>query len=967
MTATTNTISILHVDDESEFAEMATTFLEREDDRFVIETATGADEAVEYLADNDVDCIVSDYDMPDRNGIEFLGTVREEYEDLPFILYTGKGSEEIASKAISAGVTDYLQKETGTGQYTVLANRITNAVKQYRAKRELEASQKRLSLFIEQSPLGVLEYDNEFNIVGVNEAAEEILGYSEAELQGETWEQIVASSSYENVDDVTSALAETEGGYHSVDENVRKDGEHIVCEWHNRVVTDDDGEVLAIFSLFQDITDRKEHEERLERSTARLKVLFENSPDMIDIHTDDGTVIDVNQQFCEVFDQPKEALVGRKVWDIDQELSAEELRDLWDGMEIGDRRELETEFERDDGKRFPVEVHITRLPVEDGTRFMVVSRDITERRERLREIQTLNERLELAVEGAGLGVWDWDMTTDAVEFNERWATMLGYTLDEIEPHVDAWESRVHPDDLEGVNEALEAHINGETPHYDTEHRMRTAAGDWKWIRDIGRIVERDEDGDPVRAVGIHLDIDDRKRRERELERTRDLLEQTEHIADVGGWEIDTDTKEVFWTEHLFELLGGQYDEEPPLSEALDVYHEDDRPAVEAAVETALSDGDSFDVNARFRRPDGEIRWLRIQGEPTLADDEVTTLRGAVQDVTEQRARERDLQRAREEYEELFNGMNDSAWVIGLDETFLAVNEAAVDRTGYTREELQSMGPHDIDVELEPGEISSLVQDMPDDGVQVIETVHETKDGRRIPVEINSSLISYEDETAVLSIARDISDRKRRERQLEEFASIVSHDLRNPLTVAQGWLEIAREEGDGDAESLERIGEAHHRMNRLIEDLLTLAREGNDVGERESVDLASFVDRCWKNVATADATLRVDIDRTIRADPTRLEQLFENLFRNAVEHGGDQVTVTVGELDTGFYVEDDGPGIPPEDREDVFGYGYSTSEDGTGFGLSIVKQIAEAHDWDIRLTEGTDGGARFEVIGVPADS
>jgi signal transduction histidine kinase len=157
------------------------------------------------------------------------------------------------------------------------------------------------------------------------------------------------------------------------------------------------------------------------------------------------------------------------------------------------------------------------------------------------------------------------------------------------------------------------------------------------------------------------------------------------------------------------------------------------------------------------------------------------------------------------------------------------------------------------------------------------------------------------------------------------------------------------------------------MNRLIEDLLTLAREGNDVGEQESVGLASFVERCWKNVATADATLRADIDRTIRADPTRLEQLFENLIRNAVEHGGDQVTVTLGELENGFYVEDDGPGIPPEDREDVFGYGYSTSEDGTGFGLSIVKQIAEAHDWDIRLTEGTDGGARFEIIGVPTDS
>jgi PAS domain S-box-containing protein len=226
-----------------------------------------------------VDCIVSDYDMPGRNGLAFLDAVREDHPNLPFILFTGKGNEEIASRAISAGVTDYLQKDRGTGQYAVLANRIRNAVDQYRSQRELEASQKRLSLFVEQSPLGVLEYNSDFEIVGLNEAGEEILGYSEEELRGETWETLVTSESYENVDEVTSALAEAEGGYHSIDENVRKDGERIVCEWHNRVVTDDDsvdrrstsnrpqaddGDVVAVFSQFQDVTERRERQRRIE-------------------------------------------------------------------------------------------------------------------------------------------------------------------------------------------------------------------------------------------------------------------------------------------------------------------------------------------------------------------------------------------------------------------------------------------------------------------------------------------------------------------------------------------------------------------------------------------------------------------------------------------------------------------------------------------------------------------------------
>ena len=114
-----HTIRVLHVDDEPNFADTAAAFLERENDRFTIETAHSANDGLDRLTTTDFDCIVSDYDIPDQNGIELLETVRTEYPDLPFILFTGKGSEEVASDAISAGVTDYLQKESGTDQYTI--------------------------------------------------------------------------------------------------------------------------------------------------------------------------------------------------------------------------------------------------------------------------------------------------------------------------------------------------------------------------------------------------------------------------------------------------------------------------------------------------------------------------------------------------------------------------------------------------------------------------------------------------------------------------------------------------------------------------------------------------------------------------------------------------------------------------------------------------------------------------------
>jgi signal transduction histidine kinase len=167
----------------------------------------------------------------------------------------------------------------------------------------------------------------------------------------------------------------------------------------------------------------------------------------------------------------------------------------------------------------------------------------------------------------------------------------------------------------------------------------------------------------------------------------------------------------------------------------------------------------------------------------------------------------------------------------------------------------------------------------------------------------------------------------------------------------------------DSAHLDALEGALNRMGTLIDDLLTLAQEGKEVTDARPVDLATIVNGCWKNVETNQATLITTIDRGVWADRSRLKQVFENLFRNAVEHGRADVTVTIGGLHDGFYIEDDGPGIPSDERDTVFEAGHSQSTDGTGFGLSIVEQIVTAHDWNIRVTDGADGGARFEITNV----
>jgi signal transduction histidine kinase len=215
---------------------------------------------------------------------------------------------------------------------------------------------------------------------------------------------------------------------------------------------------------------------------------------------------------------------------------------------------------------------------------------------------------------------------------------------------------------------------------------------------------------------------------------------------------------------------------------------------------------------------------------------------------------------------------------------------------------------------------------------------------------------------------DITTQRERTRELieqrdrlDEFASIVSHDLRNPLEVGKIQLEAARNRGEDV--HFEKVEGAHERMERIIEDVLTLARQGQVIDEVGEATLSIVVEDAWGSVSAPDATLHVADDAVLQADADRLQELLENLFRNAVEHGEPTVTVSVGLTDSGFYVADDGPGIPAEDRDRVFEGGFSTSSDGTGLGLVIVSRIAEAHGWDVSAGESSKGGALFEFSGV----
>lgn len=329
----------------------------------------------------------------------------------------------------------------------------------------------------------------------------------------------------------------------------------------------------------------------------------------------------------------------------------------------------------------------------------------------------------------------------------------------------------------------------------------------------------------------------------------------------------------------------------------------------------------------------------------------------------------------ERYTKIFRHSNDAIMVVDFEtETFVDVNQAACDLLGYDRETLLSMTPDEIHPDDMDTVRESFIADVRQSGSGWTNNLTcVTKQGREIPTEVSGAVLETEqqgtDPTRMIAILRDISERVRRRRELERqvqrldrFAKTVSHDLKNPLTTLYGHLALARE--TGDEHHFEKMEDTIEEIDSLVDNVLTLAKAGSiDQRDLTSVNLTEHARNVWDDTRTKQATLQTTGSGEYLADPEQLRELFDNLFRNAVDHGPDDVTVTVRVTDDGFAVTDDGPGIPKQERDQVTEWGYTTAQDGTGFGLSIVGDIAAAHGWDLVISESEQGGAMFEISGV----
>ena len=492
-----------------------------------------------------------------------------------------------------------------------------------------------------------------------------------------------------------------------------------------------------------------------------------------------------------------------------------------------------------------------------------------------------------------------------------------------------------------------------------------------------------------------------------------MLEQfAEYTPDIL-WMFTADWEELLFINQSYEdIWGGSVaDLETNATDFLRGVHPDYHDAILSDMER-LSNGISIESEYRVNRDEDFGRWVWVKGEPVFEDGTVTRVAGFVRDVTE---RHRQQEQIREREHVLRNIYEVTASSRPFAEQVSVLMELGRETLGTDYGTLSRIRGDEYvfemvtapDDSLEAGDtvplsatncertaseegtvvLGNIASDAPeltakagyaewgiscylgapvivDDSVYGTFCFYDEEPREEFSqweitlVDLMSQWVSYE-----LSRQRARDELVRQNEQLEDFASIVSHDLRNPLNVATGRLELLQDEYQ--SEHTAQIETALERMEALIDDLLTLAQHGDGVAETESLGLEQVVQQCWRTVETGEATLVVDEDRVIEADENRLQQLFENLVRNAIEHGGETVTITVGGTDDGFYVADSGRGIPEDERADIFEPGHTTATNGTGFGLSIVEQIVEAHGWSVDVCESESGGARFEISGVAA--
>jgi PAS domain S-box-containing protein len=509
-----------------------------------------------------------------------------------------------------------------------------------RAHEALEQGRQAARDLIEQASEGIFISDLEGRLVDVNSVGCRMAGYSREEIFGKTIADLIPPDDLERLRNHRAQLLQ---GHTDLGEWTlrRKDGSYLPVEVSAKILPD--GRWLA-FS--RDISERKRAQEALQQAQARTQELISLASDGIFIADLEGRYGDVNEAGCRMLGYDRAELVGKTIVDLippedEERLLEDRKRFLQGGSGIG-----EWMLRKKDGTYLPVEVSAKILP--DG-RWQAIVRDISERKRSEEALRRAQERIDLALKGADLATWDWNVKTGEVIFNRRWAELRGYQPEEISSRVESWSKGVHPDDWPTVQNLVRDCFDGMNPYFECEYRVATKSGEWLWVLDRGKVFARDEHGNPARMVGTELDVTARKRAEEALRLSEAKFSGIVSISADAIISIDDDKKITLFNEGAEKIFGRSREE--VLGAPLEILiPERFRPNHARHVERFASGPDAA---RRMGARNTEIFGMRSSGEEFPADAAISKLivggkrilTVALRDITELKEAEAAAKRA----------------------------------------------------------------------------------------------------------------------------------------------------------------------------------------------------------------------------------------------------------------------------------------------------------------------------------
>ncbi len=761
-------IRVLHVDDDNGFLTLAKAILSGEGP-FNIETTTSPEEALTKLQNGTFDVVISDYEMPQKNGLEFFKLIRENDFTIPFILFTGKGREEIVVQALNLGVDRYINK-LGDPQtvYTELSVAIKQVHEKTLSQKLLWEHEERFKQMVTNSKDLIMLTNSDGVILYLSPSCKDILGYEPEELIGKApW--IVHPDDSEQVKSIFQAALTTPVNGTLEYRIITKQGE---TKWINHAFSQiiENDKLKQVVSSIKDVTESKNAQTKLLESEKRFRLVVENSPIVL-------ANLNRDLQYTWVYNSHIKQFVGQdllgkklgeaaEIEDFD-EIRKELVKILTEGGSL--RREITVNPK---GKeKIYLDSYFEAAKDLNGeiTGLYYTAYNINQRKNMEKQLALMEERWHFALEGAGDGVWDWNTQTNQAFLSSQWKKMLGYDESDLENTFEQWFILLHPDDKQQVMDEVNRHLTGETPFYNAEYRLLTKNGSYKWVLSRGKVVNRNPEGKPLRVIGTQTDITERIKAETALQESEEKFSAAFNFS--GAAIAITRLNDGLFVEvndSFLKTFG--YNRQEVIGKTpmlLGLYADiNERQRI---VDLTLNNQPILNREVKFVRKDKKVitglfstKIINVKGQKHLLNTLI--------DITNLKKTEKALFLQKNELENFIAMAPDPITILDLNAKIIQSNELARKTFGYTKEEVIGKDGFNFVSEKDRMKMDAILRKtICDKQVHTSSFTGKHKNGSEICLEgsVKAVFDQQERPTAFITIIRDVTERKLTEQKLQE--------------------------------------------------------------------------------------------------------------------------------------------------------------------------------------------------------